>query len=900
MSRFEESLAANDELLLQESAAPSGELFWELLRRRVRLPQEAPACIERPRLSQLIAQHLNPGHVLFVEAPAGYGKTQAMLASLRGRPAETVRWLTLGERDNHSTRFCGLLTMALSPKGYEPATIPFVSPGDLLSLLLDRFDRQWQGASDSPCVLVLDGIQHITEPAVVSLLEQLANELPACLSLALISRQPLPFAAHGILLTSRFNELNASELAFNREETSTLFRDELQEKRLTAGVVEHLHSLAEGWPAPLALYLRSMRERQSMTALSDTASVARFIQEGLLTGLSDHQHEALNLMAELETCCDELFSVVCDDPAISSFGPGKARNLGLPLFPVSGKGRWYRFNALVREYLGATALPGAEQRALRASEWFESNGDHSEALSYALRSGDSQRAVVIASEGSESLLVSQDTASLLAWRQTLPPALVQQSPLLRLVYGWVHAVGGQFTEAGKLLASLADDERQVLCGRDAALQAFIHRGAGDLQQAMAAADRALQDVSLTPHARFLTLLVRSSALCALGHFAEARDANREAFRLARVIGDGGFEMLAAYDHARIELGKGNLCRAETILRNSLYAAASEPRRPPRIAESRLRLSLAMVLWHQGRTQEAQAYLLQSAATAEQSRDLAYLLNLALQTLIARAEGRLDDAFVCIGRAERTMQRWQVDESIYVPVLNALKVSCWLQVGQLDNARSAMASLAEVRAQRRIPELFPMLPGLLDTLQIRLDIRQDAIAEAQAGLQGLQLHTEAPGAPVNGLAIYANLLAGLVAHACGEGAAPFLTRAVTLASQESYLSPFLELRDELIPLMQAVMPGLPETELTQRLRALFGDCASAPVRTAVALPDPISDREQGVLELIAQGLSNQDIADRLHISLHTVKTHARRINAKLDVKSRTQAIVRAKELGLLDY
>jgi LuxR family maltose regulon positive regulatory protein len=54
----------------------------------------------------------------------------------------------------------------------------------------------------------------------------------------------------------------------------------------------------------------------------------------------------------------------------------------------------------------------------------------------------------------------------------------------------------------------------------------------------------------------------------------------------------------------------------------------------------------------------------------------------------------------------------------------------------------------------------------------------------------------------------------------------------------------------------------------------------------------------VLELIAQGHSNQAIADQLHISLHTVKTHARRINAKLEVKSRTQAIVRARELGLL--
>ena len=61
---------------------------------------------------------------------------------------------------------------------------------------------------------------------------------------------------------------------------------------------------------------------------------------------------------------------------------------------------------------------------------------------------------------------------------------------------------------------------------------------------------------------------------------------------------------------------------------------------------------------------------------------------------------------------------------------------------------------------------------------------------------------------------------------------------------------------------------------------------------------ISSRELAVLQLIAQGLSNQEIAERLFISLHTVKTHARRINSKLMVKSRTQAIIKAREMGVI--
>jgi LuxR family maltose regulon positive regulatory protein len=97
-------------------------------------------------------------------------------------------------------------------------------------------------------------------------------------------------------------------------------------------------------------------------------------------------------------------------------------------------------------------------------------------------------------------------------------------------------------------------------------------------------------------------------------------------------------------------------------------------------------------------------------------------------------------------------------------------------------------------------------------------------------------------------------------------------------------------------MEKTFRGMEQSPFTSALGELFG--IEGAVVVADALAEPISDREQGVLELIAKGLSNQEIADKLHISLHTVKTHARRINAKLEVKSRTQAIVRARELGLL--
>ena len=133
----------------------------------------------------------------------------------------------------------------------------------------------------------------------------------------------------------------------------------------------------------------------------------------------------------------------------------------------------------------------------------------------------------------------------------------------------------------------------------------------------------------------------------------------------------------------------------------------------------------------------------------------------------------------------------------------------------------------------------------------------------------------------------------------KGLAParkVLATVVEEAATEHFISPFTELRAELQELMEKSYGQLEDSKFKDNLGNLFGIKAST--AGAETLAEPISDREQAVLELIAKGLSNQEIADKLHISLHTVKTHARRINAKLEVKSRTQAIVRARELGLL--
>nr|WP_245000389.1 LuxR C-terminal-related transcriptional regulator [Marinobacter daepoensis] len=888
---FKDGCAANDEFQTANTPLQSGELVRDLMEHRLRIPAVPEDLLERPELNRAILQALEPGHLLQIEAPGGYGKTHALVSALASVSEAEIRWISINAGDNAPSRFLSILAMAL---GLGDVLTPNGGTfEDHLAMLLVARARQNRQTKD---ILVLDNVHYLTNPAVSGLLHQLVTHLPDGLSIALASRSSLPFESHTLELNGHYTRLCSDVLEFSRSETFDFFAQARSSSLITSVAIDHLFGLTEGWPTPLALYRRELVQGGERRALHETPSVERFLKDSVIASLSPAQVKSLRAMSELDGCSDELLLAI--EPSVSESGmlPSEAADRGLPLKSVPGRGRWYRLNPLLQMWLQTPVAGGYFTRMLMASRWFERSRQFPEALKYAVLAGDSDEVVRIASESTEALLLGQDTASLLSLRKNLPSGLLERSVRLRIVYGWVHAIGGQFRQTRQLLEGFSEHALQEHEARIHALKAFILRGEGFVQPALMMADKALSSGPMSTQAQLVTQIVRSSSLCAAGCFSEAREANRVASKLAREAGDSGSEALAVYAHARIELGKGALRHAEQLLRTGLDTAMQELSRPARIGETRLQLNLVLVLWHQGRWTEADRLLVSCARHAEQTRDLGLLLAMALRVLMCRAQGRLDDAFVWVGRAERTMHSWQVDESLYVPVLEALKASCWLAQGQHESAMQAIARLEPYRKVGCVPELFPMMPGLLDCLQVRADMANGDLVRARENLNAISETFE--GTTPWGLQLHAGLLDAVLQDTeKGVSAArKKLETVVAEAAREHFISPFAELMTEVGPLMEKCYRHLDRNEFTEALGALFG-CDTASIG-GDCLAEPISDREHGVLNLIAQGMSNQEIADKLHISLHTVKTHARRINAKLDVKSRTQAIVRARELGLL--
>jgi ATP/maltotriose-dependent transcriptional regulator MalT len=354
--------------------------------------------------------------------------------------------------------------------------------------------------------------------------------------------------------------------------------------------------------------------------------------------------------------------------------------------------------------------------------------------------------------------------------------------------------------------------------------------------------------------------------------------------LARAKGSLVFECLLELDHAQLLEQRGASGRAESLLANLHdLLAQQQPLAEPlmgRIALHRGRLNLC-----QGQDAQAAAYFengLQVCLRNHDKRALYGFLGLA-----QLAANRLDyaQAFDLLRDAERVMQQRQIPDTVYRSALLHLSCHFWLQQGRAELAHEALIRVLRhyhgPHARQAPPATLELIPGL-EYLQVLAEVN---LGQAQTPLARLETQLQwARQRGMSRLQAQLHLASAEVAWLTGDAvmARQSLLEGLVLVERCNFQQ---TLRD-----LQLRQPRLPEAIGCTVSVGCPGPTASA--------QNKLSQREIEVLKLVAQGNSNQQIADQLFISLHTVKTHARRINGKLGVERRTQAVARAKVLGLV--
>ncbi len=851
------------------------------------IPRLPPAHIGRPSLVQsLLAADCR---LRLICAPAGFGKTVLMSECARLVPEGThMVWLDLGGRACSVGALYSQLSGALGQQD------ELVGSADTAILTLLRRLRQ-------PLWIMLDDYPRDCDAELDACLDMLLDIGPTSVSWWVSSRRQPAWKLPRLLLQGHLCELDAEALAFTEDELERMLA--AQRMALSPESFQQLHRGMEGWPAGVCLMLlgadeQALRER----LVAGTPLLRDYVQREVLAGLGDEVRRALLALARMPRFSAELCDHVLDGVGSEILDVLKTRQLFIR--QIDNCGEWFRLwkpLALMLQRLDAAA---PTQVHLRACQWFASRGEMREAVEHALWAGQPEVAAnYLQRYGQEQLLIGDNVSRFLKWRSELPQDLFASTTRLIVLQGWALIISARLDEVEDCLAELAkffpqpDARRQAqLLAQWQALRGFLARLRGE----PGARENCLQALEvLSDHAwaqRVLCYQVLTQQAMSEGKLELAQQYNSEGMKLARLKGSVLYEMMLSVDRIQLLELTGEFERAVGVLNEALQALRETVRHSPLIG--RLQLLQGHLLAYQGLDEPAQeAYQLGKEETETCGDSYCFFGYVGLAELAARSQ-EFACAYHWLRDAERLSQWRHVPEARFRGILPLINGVAWLHQGELRKARSALCQVLDLYeghgylSPSGFYELLPRLRRYLAVIDVLEGQPQRAITELRAQVEQ-NLRTQRLGLACECRFSLAEALqaAGQTAEAETE-----LRSALAEAARQHLVKPLYELHHRQPQWLARVLPATAKGE-SLRQRLLHYEREPETVQ-AITDETVLSNRELTVLRLIAQGCSNQEIAEQLFISLHTVKTHARRINTKLGVARRTQAVAKAKALAWL--
>lgn len=834
---------------------------------RADLPRLPPSHLPRPRLRDALLQA--DCRLRLLCAPAGSGKSVLLSECMHQCPdATAIIYLDLRGQPLSAEAFLQHLSAALGLADTAPQAV-------------GRYIHELQ----QPVWLLLDDWPRFPDIALDSLLNGLILDASPQVRWWIASRRRPQLQLARLLLDGELFELSSQELAFSDSELDEL----LQHAGHQWPKAQQLDLLlqTQGWCAGLRLRLLGIKPGQPLPAEAGSALLLDYLKREVLEELPGEWQLALFTLAHFPSFDREL----CEQ--ILGVGEGAqllARLLECGLFieSVSQDERLLRVQPALSELL-AEQLPGSMTKALfrKACQWYLGREQIRPALQYALKAGQPEVAASLMQRyAQDRLLQGRGLALLLEWRRELPTALLTSTPRLTLLNAWALLLSGRLDEGeeyidalGRYLPQTDARRQQELIAQWKALAGKLAFHRGDAERARPLIAEAIVELPERGWSqRLMCYLMQVEQALVEGQFDHAQELNRVAIKYAREHGSLAIESLLALEHAKLLEIRGELLRAETLL-NRLYSELTEAwGAEPSPMRGRTQLLRAGLLLQRGRYKEAETAFESGLQECQACADPAAIWgHLGLAELSA-LHGDIAATFAGIADAERLMQYNHISVQMYQGLLRMSKARVWISQGRHAQAEKVLRGLLAENAQ--------LPPFGAPELNLRL-----RLALIQTQLSGKQL-----GQALDDLLLLRN-------QALAEGRRPLACEVGFSLAEGLYVNNQQALAKQTLldAFALARQLGLASVErsFVQRNPAMmrwFAENAGAGSDTPAAL---LSRRELEVLRLIAQGYSNQQIAEQLYISLHTVKTHAQNIHFKLGVARRTQAVARAKELGLAD-
>jgi LuxR family maltose regulon positive regulatory protein len=869
-------------------------------------------------------------------------------------PPRAVAWLSLDESDNEPTRFLAYLIAALqtveSDVGKRALSIlrsPQPPPAEaVLTSLINEI-----AAIPDRILLVLDDYHVIEAPAIHNILTFLVVHLPPQIHMVIATRIDPVVPLARLRARGQLTELRATDLRFSPSEAAE-FLNRVMGLDLSAEDIATLEARTEGWIAGLQLAAISVRGQEDATSFIKSFSGShRLVLDYLIEEVLEQQSEDVQTFLLQTAVLDRLTGSLCDavrfgnaeSPVDQDSGQATLEMLeraNLFIVPLDEERRWYRYHELfadlLRRQLRYTEPESIPTLHMRASAWYEQKGLADEAIDHALRGEDFERAARLIEERADLMWRHGEHARLRRSLTALPEESVFDRPHLCIFRAWYLFASGhrgpaerclqaveQALELGRVLSPaegsdgrgetggsyqehrLSDADRTTLRGRAAAIRASMESYRGDVTGIIQHASQAMEHLPEQDTAwRCLAGIVLADAYGFTGDMNAAFQARQMALEACEAAGHTYYVMLAYLKLAITVREQGRLQRTIEICQEQMQLADESG-----LSQGAV-VGWSFAVWGEvlaelGDLDGGLRQVKRGVQLAERGGDLAILgwtYLCLMRALFSRGNPAAAEAIVRkVERAARESEfpLWITNQ------VSAWQARLWLAEDGPEAASEWARKRGLVVAGDPQPPAEPNYFKLIEYIVVaRILIAQERLEQATRLLQRLLEAAEAGNRTTRVIEIL--LLQALALQAGGRTteAMAKLEQALTLSEPEGFVHVYVDEGPRMARLLyEAAARGI-APDYARRLLAAFPVAETEQtVESSADAPryeiiEPLSERELEVLQLIAEGLTNREIAAGLFLSLNTIKVHTRNIYGKLNVHSRTQAVARSQALGLL--
>jgi LuxR family maltose regulon positive regulatory protein len=919
-------------------------MAFSLLSTKLYIPPFRPGAVARPHLiEKLFSGFQHPGSFTLLSGPAGFGKT-TLLSEFVAQIPQPAAWLSLDEGDSEPNRFWTYLITACQSvlEGVGEAALdllrtPQPLPEDTIpTLLINDLTNQ-----DQTLVLVLDDYHTIQNPSLHAGILFLLDHLPRNLHLVVSTRSDPPWPLARYRARNQLIEIRAQDLRFGLAEAAE-FLNHTMGLTLSIEELAALEERTEGWVAGLQLAALSMQGRSDIGAFIQAFTGSHvYIAEYLVDEVLQRQSAEMQAFLLQTSILERLNVKLCEAVTGCQDGQGSLKALqqaNIFIIPLDDEGQWFRYHHLFTDLLKARLQSGLTKAAIgelhqRAAVWYEQNGMMAEAVEHALAAADYADGVRLIETVALPMILQGHVRTVERWLQGIPAVYFEKNPRLNMAYAWMNLLRGTplqavpFIDRLRILFSTlgADADDPTLQVEWLAVQSeqLISQGKPEESRALAIqAQRMLPEVDTIIRSMIYVTLAKAYQVTL--DYDRAAEVFQMIVQDARRSGDITFEVLGTAGQAQMVLKQGRLHQTHKIVSEGIRRLKLSGKKVPFSAT--LYGELGQVYYHWRQFDPAREYMRCSMEISGKSgySDPEIYFHLTLSK-ICQMEGDLDGAV-------REMEKASHLAGILPPAMiraNVIAQQVWVDLA--TDRPAAAEHLLEAEGFSfgglfGFPALAPGTPVTLEagllynsafrTLLSRAKRERDsanlnhAIDLAERVIAG-ELRCQNLPVALETLLLLSQMYAVLGDPLQSLAVA---ARALELAEPEGFISSFIEegkpIADILADLLKDPRPGKAPRAYIQAILAAFphptdpGDEISetAAVKlhtdTISALVEPLTARELEVLRLIAEGDSNQTIAAKLVITVSAVKKHTGNIYSKLAVGSRTQAISRARQLGLL--